>query len=210
MSAWAARAVYLVFLVTASGCLSPRDEAPALHTYQLSLDALSSEARLSETGGPVLLVSPALAQPGFDTPRMTYLKRPYELEYYAVNQWADTPAHLFTPLLVQALDRTGLWRAVVSLPSSVRGDFRLDSSGFSVQQEFLQQPSLVRVALRAQLADLKEFRVVSTKTFETVEAAPSEDAYGGVLAANRAAATLLDHVASWLQACMRHAPECRP
>lgn len=201
-------AVLVLLMATLGGCLSPRGEAPPVHTYQLSLDAWSGETRPPDAGGPVLLVGPPQPQPGFDTPRMVYLKRPYELEYYAVNQWADTPARLFAPLLARALGQTGQWRAVIPLPNSIRGDYRLDSHGVAVQQEFLQQPSLVRVTAHAQLVDLKESRIVSARTFDAVEEAPSEDAYGGVLAANKAIAKLLDQVASWLQGCARHAPEC--
>ena len=125
-----------------------------------------------------------------------------------MNQWADTPARMLTPLLVQALGQTGVWRAVVPFPGSVRGDYRLDSHGFVLQQEFLKQPSRVRVVVRAQLIDLKESKVVGTRAFEEAEETPSEDAYGGVLAANRAIATMLDHIASWLQECVRRSPEC--
>jgi cholesterol transport system auxiliary component len=94
------------------------------------------------------------------------------------------------------------------MPSSIRGDFRLDSYGFAVQQEFLQQPSRVKVTVRTQLVDLKESKVVGTRVFEATEAASSEDAYGGVLAANRAVGTMLDHIAAWLQECVRRSPEC--
>jgi cholesterol transport system auxiliary component len=139
---------------------------------------------------------------------MVYVKRPYELEYFAANQWADTPARMFTPLLVQALSQSGAWRDVVLLPSSVTGDLRLDSYGFAVQQEFLQRPSRVRVTSRAQLVDLKQSIIVGMQTFEAIELAPSENAYGGVLAANRAVAALLDQMASWLRECVRHSPEC--
>jgi cholesterol transport system auxiliary component len=179
-----------------------------MHTYQLSLDAWHTDARPVDINGLVLLVSLPQAEPGFESPRMVYLKRLYELEYYAMNQWADSPARMFAPLLVQALGRTGVWRAVIPLPGSVRGDYRLDSYGFSLQQEFLQEPSRVRMTLLAQLVDLKESRIVGTRAFEAVESAPSEDAYGGVMAANRAIATMLDHIASWLQECVRHSPEC--
>lgn len=202
------QAVLVTMAATATGCLSPRAESLPLHTYQLSLDAWHAEARPADSNGPILLVSLPQAEPGFETPRMVYLMRQYELEYYAKNQWADTPARMFTPLLVQALGRTGVWRAVIPLPGSVRGDYRLDSHGFALQQEFLQRPSRVRVAVRVQLVDLKESRVVGTRAFEATEEAPSEDAYGGVLAANRAIGTMFDHIASWLQECVRHSPEC--
>lgn len=195
--------------LTVAGCLSPRPESPPPHTFRLSLDRERTDIRPSNSLGPVLLISAPLAEPGYETTRMVYLKRPHELEHYAVNQWADQPARMFTSLLVQTLDRTGLWRAVVPLPTSIRGDLRLDSYGFALQQEFTQDPSLVRVTVRTQLVDLKESRIVSTRSFERVEDAPSGDAYGGVLAANRAIAALLDDMASWLKECMQHSPECR-
>jgi cholesterol transport system auxiliary component len=194
--------------LTVAGCLPTRQESPPAHTYRLSLDLERSEARPSNSQGPILLISAPLAEPGYETTGMVYLKRPYELERYALNQWADQPARMFASLLVSAINRTGYWRAVVPLPSSVRGDFRLDSYGFTLQQEFTQDPSLVRVTVRAQLLDLKELRVVGTRSFETVENASSEDAYGGVLAANRAVARLLDDMAVWLKECMQHSPEC--
>jgi cholesterol transport system auxiliary component len=201
-------AVFVLSLMAAAGCLSHRTDSSEIHTYQLSLDGWTSEAGSRKPDGPVLLVSPPQAEPGFETQRMVYVKRPYELEYYAVNQWADTPVRMFTPLMVQALNRNDAWRAVVPLPSSIRGDYRLDTHGFLLQQEFLQQPSRVRVMVRTQLVDLKESTILSTRAFEVVEDAASENPYGGVQAANRAIAGLLDQIGSWLRQCVQHSPEC--
>jgi cholesterol transport system auxiliary component len=209
MKLWIVQTVACVLLaLTAAGCLSSRSESQPAHTYRLSLDSERTEVRPADINGPILQVSLPLAEPGFETPRMVYVKRLYELEHYALNQWADPPARMFASLMVQALGRTGSWRAVVPAPGSVRGDFRLDSYGFSLQQEFMQDPSLVRVTLRAQLIEVKESRLVGTRAFEAVEKAPSDDAYGGVVAANRAIAALLDDVASWLRDCARRSPEC--
>jgi cholesterol transport system auxiliary component len=204
-----AHVVCALLALTAAGCLSPRTDSSEIHTYQLSLDGRPSEARPGKRDGPVLLVSQPQAEPGFETQRMVYVKRPYELEYYALNQWADTPVRMFTPLLVQALNQNDAWHAVIPLPSSIRGDYRLDTYGFLLQQEFLQQPSRVRVMVRTQLVDLKESTILSTRAFEGVENATSENPYGGVQAANRAVAALLDQMASWLRECVRHSPECR-
>jgi cholesterol transport system auxiliary component len=197
-----------VVVMATAGCLASRGESPPVHTYALNFDGQPADAHPADPSGPVLLVSPPQPEPGFDTPRMVYLRRRYELEYYAVNQWADVPARLILPLLVHAINRDGVWRAVVPLPSSVRGDYRLDTYGVAVQQEFLQQPSRVRVTVRAQLINQKEFRIVGMRSFEAVEDAPSEDAYGGVQAANRAIAAILTQLASWLQDCARRTPGC--
>ncbi|MBX3332248.1 MAG: membrane integrity-associated transporter subunit PqiC [Nitrospira sp.] len=194
--------------LTVAGCLSPRTDSSEIHTYQLRLDGWPSEARPGKLDGPVLLVSPPQAEPGFETQRMVYVKRPYELEYYAVNQWADTPVRMFAPLMVQALDQNEAWRAVIPLPSSIRGDYRLDTHGFLLQQEFLQQPSRVRVMVQAQLVDLKESTILRTRAFEVVENATSENPYGGVQAANRAIVALFAQIDSWLRQCIQHSPEC--
>jgi cholesterol transport system auxiliary component len=199
---------FVLLVMTAAGCLSPRTDSSEIHTYQLGLDGWPSEARPGKLDGPVLLVSQPQAEPGFETQRMVYVKRPYELEYYAVNQWAETPVRMFAPLMVQALNQTGAWHAVIPLPSSLGGDYRLDTHGFLIQQEFIQHPSRVRVMARTQLVDLKESTILSTRAFEVVENATSENPYGGVQAANRAVAGLLDQIGSWLRQCVQHMPEC--
>jgi len=200
--------MFAVLVVTVTGCLSPLTDSREPHTYQLGLEGLPGDIQPQRSDGPVLLVSPPQAEPGFETQRMVYVKRPYELAYFSVNQWADSPGRMFGPLLVQVLNQTGTWRAVIPMPSSIRGDYRLDTYGFLLQQEFLDQPSRIRITARLQLVDLKESTILGTRAFERVENAPSENAYGGVLAANRAVAGLLDQIVSWLRQCLRHSTGC--
>lgn len=199
----------VVLALVTSGCISFRGGSEAAHTYQLSLEGAQREVHAADGNSPVVQLSPPQAEPGFETPRMVYLKRPYELEYFAANQWADTPANMVAPLLAQSLSQSGIWRDVVLLPSLVPGDYRLDVYGFALQQEFFQQPSCVRVTARAQLVDLKLSMIVGMQRFEAIEPAPSENAYGGVVAANRAVAALLDQITVWLRECVGHSPTCR-
>ncbi len=208
MKNWIARMVCMLLALTVAGCFPTRVESPPTHTFRLSLDPGRTEALPPDINGPILLLSMPLAEPGYDTTKMVYLKRPYELEQYAVNQWADAPTRMFAFVMAERFSRSGSWRAVLPASGSIRGDFRLDTYGFSLQQEFLQNPSRVRISVRAQLIDLRESRVLGTRAFETVENAPSEDAYGGVVAANQAVAALLDGMAPWLQECVRRSPEC--
>lgn len=198
----------LLALIT-SGCISFRGGSEATHTYQLSLEGGLRDVPAADGNSPVIQLNPPQAEPGFETTRMVYLKRPYELEYFAANQWADTPANMFAPLLARSLSQSAVWRDVVLLPSLVPGDYRLDIYGFALQQEFLQSPSQVRVTAHAQLVDLKQAIIMGMQRFETIESAPSENAYGGVVAANRAVAVLLDQITAWLRDCVRHSSTCR-
>jgi cholesterol transport system auxiliary component len=142
----------------------------------------------------VIAVGAPRARPGFDTAQMAYVRRAHEIEYFANNRWADTPARMLAPLAAQALDQAGGFRAVVQAPGSAPADLRLDIEVVSLLQDFRDRPSRVRFALRVQLLDLGARRVIATGEFEETEAAPSEDAYGGVVAANRALERLLRRV----------------
>ena len=187
-------------------CALPRSTEGPIHTYLLSVEesAWKTDVQAKPPGAQgVLVVGLPQAEAGFDSPRMAYLQRPHEVNYYATNQWADAPARMLVPLLVHSLDATGLWRAVVPMPTTVRGDYRLEISGLVLQQEFLQQPSRTRILLRTQLIDLKDQRVMGARSFEALESAPSDDAYGGVVAANRAAVKVLQSMEGWITSCLR-------
>jgi len=194
----------VVFLLVATlhGCTIGPAEKDAPRTYLLNpeIPVKNLTANPERPGPLILLVSQPKAQAGFETPRMAYLLRPHEVSYYAFNQWADTPARMFAVLLTQTMERTGLWHAVAQAPSAVKADYRLDCDNLVLEQQFFSRPSRLRVAMRALLIDNKRQNVIGTRTFEIFEAAPSEDAYSGVLAANRAAARLFDQLATWASA----------
>jgi cholesterol transport system auxiliary component len=104
---------------------------------------------------------------------------------------------MLAPLLVQALEQSGGFRAVVQAPSLAAADLRLDSELVRLQQDFGAKPSRVRITVRAQLIDVNTRRVLATAQFDETEAAPSDDPYGGVLAANRALGRVLERLATF-------------
>lgn len=192
--------IVAAFLLPSCGTFPSHIEEP-LHTYVLHAE-IPTEARPVVQGTGTLLVNLPRAQSGFNTQRMAYVKQNHELNYFAVNQWAETPAHMLLPLLVKALEKTNQWGAVVQMPSPVRGDFQLIPENLLLQQEFTQEPSRVRIHLRLQLIRLKNFQVLATREFTILEKAKSDDPYGGVQAANAATERLLKNISEWLSLCM--------
>jgi cholesterol transport system auxiliary component len=147
-----------------------------------------------------LLINPPHAAAGFDSPRIIYLREPHKLEYFALSQWVEPPARMLGPLLAAAIEKTGAFRAVVLMPGAASGELRLDTDLIRLQHEFQTSPSQVRLTLRATLVDDKTRRVLAWQAFEAIEPAGSEDAAGGVLAANRAMQTVVDQLAGFLAA----------
>lgn len=189
----ATRALVIVAVLLA-GCAGMTDQAaPTVYV----LDARPVEKPARPLRDVVLAVSVPRARAGYDTAQMAFVRVPYELEYFTKSRWADTPSRMLAPLLVQALEQAGGFRAVVPAPSAVPADLRLDTELVRLQQNFGVSPPRIELALRAQLVDVRSRRVVATAEFEEVEGASREDAYGGVVAANRALQGLLARVADF-------------
>ena len=183
-----------VALLAACAAVQP-PEADHASTYVL--EAMPAAGAPRPKRDLVLELSVPRARPGFDTPLMAYTQRTNALEYFAKNRWADTPARMLAPLLVQALDHSGGFRAVVQEPSLAAAELRLDTELVRLQQDFSARPSRVRFTVRAQLIDVGARRVLTSAEFDETEVAPSDDPYGGVIAANRALGRLLERLAEF-------------
>ena len=200
-------AVAALALLSACNALRPLvapGEHPKFYSLSDRADAATPAAapRASATGLTLIVATPHAAA-GFDSRRMMYLRRGDELEYFAHNEWIDTPARMLAPLIVAAVEARGAYRAVVLTPSPATGQVRLETEILRLQQEFLGAPSRVRFTLRAQLVESATRRVVASREFEAVAAAPSENPRGGVTAAHEAVRKVLGEVADF---CVQNAP----
>ncbi|SCK58162.1 cholesterol transport system auxiliary component [Variovorax sp. HW608] len=174
-----------------------------------TLFALSGESEASAaTAGPVaptrtLIVDLPRATPGFESSQIAYVRRPYEIEYFAHNQWVDTPSNMLAPQMVRAIGGTGAFHAVLGTPTSAVGQFRLETEIVRLQQDFSTTPSHVRLTLRAALIDTATRKVVASREFDARVDAPTEDPYGGVIAAQRAASQVMAELALFCAASVR-------
>lgn len=202
-------ALSLTSLTLASGCealkLTPSSSPPNLYTLSNgSGTAIPArpEARAPVTA-PTLIVSPPHAAAGFDSKRIIYVRQANQLEYFAQNEWIDTPARMLAPLIVSAIESSGAFRAVVQTPSTATGQMRLDIEILRLQHEFLSVPSQVRFTLRAYLVENKTRRVIASREFDAAVSAASEDPYGGVVAANHAVQRVLEDLSVFCAAAAR-------
>jgi len=182
----------LLILLTLGGCtVFQPAKTTSMSNYSIEI---KFEPAGTTTGEQTILVTATGARSGYDTRRMIYTKRAHELEYFTQNQWVDSPARMLTPLLIQSLENSAKYRAVVSSRSAVTADFQLDTEIIRLQQDFTTRPSQIQLTVRAQLTDIQSKRVLASKEFNISEATSSEDPYGGVLATNRAVKILLQQI----------------
>lgn len=194
-------------LLAISACSLLQPAAPPTPNFY-ALEGVSAKAKpVAPASAPTLIVSPPHAAAGFDSQRIIYLREPYKLAHFAQSEWIEPPARMLAPLIVDAIVKTGAFRAVVLTPSTAAGDLRLDSTIIRLQQDFRSQPSTVRFTLRATLIDENTRRVVAWREFDQSVLSTSEDAYGGVIAANRALQNTLENLADFAAETARNLPK---
>lgn len=178
-------------------------ETPATVYYSLDNARLATPAppmtgASPAAASPTLIINPPRAAAGFDSPRIIYLREAHKLDHFAHSQWIDPPARMLGVLLVAAIENRGAFRAVVLTPGGASGELRLDTEIIRLQHEFQTSPSQVRFTLRAYLVDDKTRRVLAWREFEALASARSEDAYGGVVAANHVVQMVLKELSQFL------------
>jgi cholesterol transport system auxiliary component len=201
LSAAIPRMSYRTFLILAPVLLlAACTGLPAPQTVNQTIYILEAPTPVPEAQvkhASILAIGEPQARPGFDTAQIAYVQQSHELNYFVSSRWVAPPAHMLAPLLVQAMQQTGSFRAVVPAPGAVPADIRLDTELVRLQQDFTARPSRVQLTLRAQLIDVRGKRVLAVKQFDEVENAASEDANGGVGAANRALQRVLSQLADF-------------
>ena len=195
----------LAALLAVGGCsLLKPTSTPNTSFYSLDRGTVTTPVKLpvSPSSQPdpdlTLIISPPRAAAGFDSSRMIYVRQAHKMEYFAQSQWVDPPARMLGPLMASALDNAGVFRAVVLAPGSASGDLRLDTEITRLQQDFSTRPSRVNFVLRAYLVDHKTRQVVAWREFDESLDTGSEDALGGVVAANQVVQKVLEELSVFL------------
>jgi cholesterol transport system auxiliary component len=151
-----------------------------------------------------LRVNSSTASAGFDSARMVYSRVLYKLEYFAHNEWIDTPARMLTPLIVNTLKDKSLFSAVTLAASTADSSYSLDTQIIRLQQQFFSPPSSERLTVSATLIDNVKHKVVFVHELDVVVMAKTDTPYGGVIAANEAVDTMLTELVRLCNEAVQH------
>ena len=161
----------------------------------------SGMSKYSSHGGTILVLQPE-TRPVFNTTQMAYTDKPYQISYFSENQWAETPSMMLYPLLVQSLQNTNYFHAVVVPPFTGKYQYVLSTQILKLQQNFMHQSSFLEMKVRVQLSNVLTGQLVATRQYSIKMPMPQKSPYGGVIAANRAAASIMRQIAEF---CVAHA-----
>lgn len=186
----------------ASSLLPQPQSAPAL--FALTSEDAAPPAPPPPAAAPTLIVTLPRAAAGYDSTKIVYVLRPLEIEYFARSGWVDTPSSMLGPMMVRAIEHSGAFHAVLGTPTVASAQLRLETELVRLQQEFfVNRPSQAHLTLRATLVDTASRQVIARQEFDARVDAPTDDPYGGVLAAQEAARRVLAQLAAFCAGAVR-------
>ena len=175
-----------------TGCLSPV-KVDSANKYVIN--KMPCFIPTKKTRPIVLLVTKPEIKAIYNTTQMAYTIRPYQIAYYSLNRWAETPDEMLQPLLVQTMQKTHHFKAVVTPPYNGLYDYELDTEILSFIQDYTCRIPVFRMNVRAQMIKTSINKVIATREFSVIQPLPQRSPYGGVLAANRATVQILERMA---------------
>ena len=146
---------------------------------------------LKKSRHKIILIAPIETDAVYNTTQMAYTLNPYQVSYFAKNSWAATPAQMLKPLVIQTLQNTHYFQAVISSPPISYYDYILRLQVVELRQEFSARGNSLHLTIQAELINGASHRVISAKQFSVIEPILQSSPYGGAIAANKATARIL-------------------
>lgn len=186
--------ILCVFMLSACSLLSPVKTDTA---NKFILNKVPEVVPTKKMHSAILLVAAPETRPIFNTTQMAYTIKPYEIAYFSQNQWAETPAEMLQPLLVQTLQNTHHFKAIATPPYNGHFDYVLNTQILELTQDFTHRVPMLVMTVRAQINRISTNEIIATKQFSFTQPIPQGTPYGGVYAANNAAAFILERIAAF-------------
>lgn len=179
----------VVLLTGCSGLLLPPPPEEPTHLYQLQLEAPLTEISPTpkkERHGTIMVEQPQVAA-GYGTTAIAYRRGPWEIHYYSKSRWIDNPAVMLRGAITSALNEVGPFREAIETPSGIAVNYSLQTKLLRLVQDFSNAPpSQEQLVVRVTLVDVARGVILASQVLNFNVAAPTEDARGGVVAANKA------------------------
>ena len=118
---------------------------------------------------------------------------------YQNSEWANNMSKLLQGTFIDVLERSKLFKAVLSDTSTLKENYRLESNIFAFEHTVRGEASHAVVSIQFTLIDADTGKLVKSKRFSYQEATPSIDAQGYASATNVVMGRLSGDLLQWLR-----------
>jgi len=118
---------------------------------------------------------------------------------YQNSEWSNNMSKLLQGTLIDVLDKSRLFKAVLSDTTTLKENYRLESNIFAFEHRVRGESSHAVVSIQFTLIDADTGKLVKSKRFSYQEPTPSTDAKGYAMATNAVMARLSKDLVGWLR-----------
>jgi cholesterol transport system auxiliary component len=189
-------------LAACGGILPSPPPAPDLYTLTAPPPPEAAKSR-----HPVqILIAMPQSTAVLDSERIALMQGPNNFDYYAGAAWTDHAPSMLQSLLVETLERTGLFAAVARSSAILRADETLISDIRHFEAEYRGGPPQARVEIDFKLVKTPEGSIVAEKDFSATSPASANTVPAVVAALDNATHQVLSQVGPWIAASLPAGP----
>lgn len=144
-----------------------------------------------------LMIMRPETNPVYNTVRLAFTDRPYQISYYSYSHWVEVPADMLMPLLAETMQDTHRFRAIITPPYTGQYDYALRTQIQMLSIDYTQRVPVMQFHLQAQLLRASTGNVISSREFKTSVPLSQRTPFSAVVAANHATSIVLKNLAAW-------------
>ena len=133
------------------------------------------------------------------TDRMSFSYSSSDRGVYQNSEWSNAVEKLVQGSVIEILQQSGMFKAVLPYASTAGEDYRLESLIYDFSHHIRGDDSYAVVSIAFSLIDTHTGKLVKTKRFSYKEETPTVDASGYVAATNVAMHRLANDLVQWLK-----------
>ena len=187
----------IVLVMTVVGFIGC-SKAPILNLYTLTVPPVHTEATNSYKDKSIKVSFPqSIKEPMSEKMQFSYAAN--DKGTYQNSQWSNDMNRLLQGVLIEVLDRSRLFKVVLSDMSTLQESYRLESTVFDFEHQVRGKDSYAVVSIQFTLINADTGRLAKSKRFSYQEPTPTIDAKGYAIATNRIMIRLSDDLLKWIQ-----------
>ncbi len=172
--------LFLFVAIVFSGCTFKQTIIEISHyAIEYKTDKSSYQSSLKS-----IYVEAPTVNKSFNTNAILYTQKPYLFEQYAKNRWINMPSNMIHNYLVQSLENSNIFKAVLQKSSSIEFDYTLKSNITNLYHSFEGKDSFAILKVKFDLVSKKE--LVKTYSYDKKILCKTNSPYSFIIAVNKA------------------------
>ena len=185
---------FIIILIGLLGCT----KEPALKVYSLEVPPVGAVQSSTYKRKSIKVTYPQSLKDQISQ-KMNFSYSSIDSGNYQNSEWSNNMRKLLQGTFIEVLDESKLFKVVLSNASTVKEDYRLESTIFAFHHRVRGEESHAVVSMQFNLINTDTGHLVKSKRFNYKQSTPTTDAKGYVTATNVAVSKLSRDLVTWLR-----------